>query len=70
MKQPKAMTIRLSPEQAEGLETVATVEDRAVSDVIRAAINDHISARRRDPQFREGLRARIDRARRLLDQED
>ena len=67
MKQPKAMTIRLSAEQAEALETVATVEQRAVSDVIRAAITDHIDARRRDPQFQQGLRARIDRAQRLLD---
>lgn len=61
------MTIRLSAEQAEALETVATVEQRAVSDVIRAAITDHIDARRRDPQFQQGLRARIDRAQRLLD---
>lgn len=61
------MTIRLSPEQAEELETVATVEDRPVSDIIRAAINDHVAARKRDPQFQEGLRARIERAKRLLD---
>lgn len=70
MKQPKAMTIRLSAEQAEALETVATVENRPVSDIIRAAISDHIAARRRDPGFQEGLRARIDRARRLLDRTD
>jgi predicted transcriptional regulator len=70
MEAPKAMTIRLSPEQAEALETVATVEARPVSDVIRAAINDHIAARRRDPEFQEGLRARIERARRLLDRDD
>jgi predicted transcriptional regulator len=60
------MTIRLSADQAEELETVATVEDRPVSDIIRAAITDHIAMRRRDPSFQEGLRARIDRARRLL----
>jgi predicted transcriptional regulator len=64
---PKAMTIRLSPEQAEALETVATVEDRPVSDIIRAAISEHIAARRLDPSFQEGLRARIERARRMLD---
>jgi predicted transcriptional regulator len=67
MRQPKAMTIRLSAEQAEALETVATVEQMPVSDVIRAAISEHIAARRRDPHFREGLEARIARARRLLD---
>lgn len=66
MKPTKAMTIRLSAEQAEALETVATVEDRAVSDVIRAAIAEHIEHRRHDPAFQEGLKDRIDRARRLL----
>jgi predicted transcriptional regulator len=60
------MTIRLSVEQAEALETVATVEDRAVSDVIRAAIDEHIQTRRKDPAFQEGLKEKIERARRLL----
>lgn len=66
MKPAKAMTIRLSAEQAEALETVATVEDRAVSDVIRAAIEEHIQTRRKDPSFQQGLKERIERARRLL----
>ena len=66
MKAPKAMTIRLSAEQAEALETVASVEDRPVSDVIRAAIAEHIEHRRRDPSFQEGLRERIARTRRML----
>jgi predicted transcriptional regulator len=61
------MTIRLSADQAEELETVANVEDRAVADVIRAAIAEHIASRRRDPTFQAGLKNRIDRARRLLD---
>jgi predicted DNA-binding protein len=66
MKPAKAMTIRLSEEQAEALETVATVEQRAVSDVIRAAINEHIESRRKDPSFQEDLKARLARARKLL----
>jgi predicted transcriptional regulator len=66
MKQTKAMTIRLSEDQAEALETVASVEQRAVSDVIRAAITEHIESRRQDPSFQVGLKARLDRARRLL----
>jgi predicted transcriptional regulator len=69
MKPAKAMTIRLTAEQAEALETVATVEDRAVSDVIRAAISEHIDARRRDPKFQADLKARLLRARRLLDRQ-
>lgn len=67
MKAPKAMTIRLSAEQAEALETVARVEDRPVSDVIRAAISQHIDLRRKDPTFQDGLRERISVARRLLE---
>lgn len=61
------MTIRLSAEQAEALETVATVEDLPISDVIRAAITEHIEARRKDPEFQDGLKQQIERASRLLD---
>jgi predicted transcriptional regulator len=67
MKPAKAMTIRLSADQAEALETVATVEQRAVSDIIRAAIAEHIEHRKRDPAFQKGLKERIERARRFLD---
>jgi predicted transcriptional regulator len=66
MRLGKAMTIRLSAEQADALETVASVEQRAISDVIRAAIAEHIEGRRRDPDFQRGLQARIDRASKLL----
>ena len=62
------MTVRLSEEQAQALETVASVENMPVSDVIRAAIATHIEARRRDPDFQAGLKNRIGQARRLLDQ--
>ena len=67
MKAPKAMTIRLSADQAEELETVASVEERAVSDVIRAAIAEHIANRRRDPEFQAGLKQRINRVSKLLE---
>ncbi|MES1200359.1 MAG: DUF6290 family protein [Pseudomonadota bacterium] len=66
MKAPKAMTIRLTAEQADALETVANVEDLAVSDVIRAAIAEHIETKRRDPSFQAGLKERIGRVQRLL----
>jgi predicted transcriptional regulator len=66
MKQAKAMTIRLSPEQAEQLETVAAVDNQPVSEVIRAAIAEHIDARRKDSDFQDGLQARIVRAQRLI----
>jgi predicted transcriptional regulator len=66
MKPAKAMTIRLSADQAEALETVATVENVPVSEVIRSAIATHIESRRKDPDFQDGLKDRIDRAQKLL----
>ena len=62
----KAMTIRLSAKQAAELETVATVDERPVSEVVRAAIAHHIHKRKQDPEFRDGLRSRISRAQRML----
>jgi predicted transcriptional regulator len=66
MTNPKAMTIRLSPEQAQALDTVATVDNLPVSEVIRTAIAQHIDTRKSDPAFREGLNERINRAKRFL----
>jgi len=60
------MTIRLLAEQAEALETVANVEQMPVSDVIRAAITEHIEKRRRDPSFQKGLKERLQRAQKML----
>jgi predicted transcriptional regulator len=66
MKSIKAMTIRLSEEQADALETVAAVESMPVSEVIRAAIAEHIDSRKKDPEFQDSLRERLERAKRLL----
>jgi len=66
MKPVKAMTIRLSADQAEALETVATVEALPVSEVIRAAITQHIDSRKNDPAFQDSLKERLARARKLL----
>jgi predicted transcriptional regulator len=60
------MTIRLSADQAEALETVASVEEKPVSEVIRAAISEHIENRKKDAAFQDGLKERIDRAKRML----
>jgi predicted transcriptional regulator len=67
VKPAKAMTIRLSADQADELETVASVDDQPVSEVIRAAINAHIAQRKQDGDFQQGLKARIERAQRMLD---
>ncbi|GEM_PF-1056939 len=66
MKSAKAMTIRLSEEQAEELETVANVENRPVSEIIRAAIAEHVERVSRTPDFQSSLRERISKAERLL----
>lgn len=66
MKPTKAMTIRLSAEQADALEMVAAVEAQPISEVIRAAIAGHIDNRKKDPAFQDGLKDRITRAQRLL----
>ena len=66
MKPVKAMTIRLSVDQAEQLNLIAAVEGQPVSNVIRAAIEGHIETRKNDGSFQEGLRQRIDRERRML----
>jgi len=60
------MTIRLSEEQAEELETVANVENRPVSEIIRAAIAEHVERVSRTPDFQSSLRERISKAERLL----
>ena len=66
MKPAKAMTIRLSAEQAEELETVATVDSQPVSAVVRAAIAEHIESRKKDERFQDSLKDRISRAQRML----
>ncbi len=66
MKPAKAMTIRLSADQAEALEAVAIIDDRAVSEVIRVAIAEHIDNRRKDRGFQDSLKARIERTKRIL----
>lgn len=66
MKPAKAMTIRLSEDQAELLETVATVDGQPVSEVIRAAIANHIERRRNDSAFQDSLKSRLARAQQLL----
>jgi predicted transcriptional regulator len=54
------MTIRLSADQADELETVAAVDDQPVSEVIRAAITAHIAQGKQDEDFQQGLRVAQD----------
>ena len=66
MRPIKAMTIRLSADQAEELDTIAAVDGQPISYVIRSAIAEHIEERKRDAVFQDVLLQRIERARRML----
>jgi Arc/MetJ-type ribon-helix-helix transcriptional regulator len=47
----KNLLLRLDPELAERLQTVAEVEGRSVSDVVREAITKLVEQRRSDTRF-------------------
>ena len=67
MSQGKSMTLRLSPEQAEELEAIARAEGLSVSDEVREAIAEHIARKRKDDDFRDRLRAVMERDREILE---
>ena len=60
------MTIRLSADQAEELDTIAAVDGQPVAHVIRSAIAEHIEERKSDAGFQKSLRNRIMRVQRML----
>jgi predicted transcriptional regulator len=70
----KNIVLRLDPELAERLQTVADVEGRSVSDVLREAVASLVAQRRRDERFIRLLEENVARHQRLLkvlrDQED
>jgi predicted transcriptional regulator len=66
MKPTKAMTIRISEDQAHELETVADVDAIPVVEVIRAAIAEHVESRKQDSEFQRSLQERIERAQGML----
>lgn len=63
----KAMTLRLSQEQAEALEAVARADGIPVADAVRLAINEHIEHRRKDKAFQDRLHALLERNQRILE---
>jgi predicted transcriptional regulator len=64
---PKAMTLRLEAEQHETLQTIAEVEDRPVSDLVRRAIDEMIDRARRDEDFQKRVEAAMERHQKLLE---
>jgi predicted transcriptional regulator len=61
----KTMTLRLDDEQAATLELVARADNQTMTEAVRAAIDEHIEARRQDQAFRERLRRRHEEEREL-----
>jgi predicted transcriptional regulator len=70
----KNIMLRLDPQLAERLQTVADVEGRSVSDVLREAVARLVEERRGDERFLRLLEENLARHQRLLralrDQDD
>lgn len=62
----KNVLLRLDTELAERVTALAEVEGRAVSEIMRQAIAEHVERRRSDPEFQRRLKAAVTRQRRLL----
>jgi predicted DNA-binding protein len=65
-RNPKAMTLRLPPEQAEALEAAAQVNGVTVAEEVRTAIWARLDALRADPDFQARLREHLERNREIL----
>jgi hypothetical protein len=63
----KAMTLRLSAEQAAELEAVARADEMSVSEEVRIAIAERIERRRKDKKFQERLRRMLQDNARVLE---
>jgi len=63
----KNIVLRLDQELAERLRTVADVEGRSVSDVLREAVASLVEQRRRDERFIRLLEENVARHQRLLE---
>jgi predicted transcriptional regulator len=63
----KNIVLRLDQELAERLQTVADVEGRSVSEVLREAVASLVEQRRRDERFIRLLEENVARHQRLLE---
>jgi predicted transcriptional regulator len=63
----KNIVLRLDQQLAERLQTVADVEGRSVSDVLREAVASLVEQRRRDERFIRLLEENVARHQRLLE---
>jgi hypothetical protein len=63
----KAMSLRLSEDQAAELAAVARADEVPISEVVRAAIYKHIASRRADKDFQAKLKRRLEENREILE---
>lgn len=63
----KATSLRLSPELAAELAAVARAQGVTISEVVRAAVSDHIASVRSDDRFQARLREQMNKDRELLE---
>jgi hypothetical protein len=61
------MSLRLREDQAAELAAVARTDEMSVSDAVREAIDDYITARRADKDFQKRLKQRLEEDREVLE---
>jgi hypothetical protein len=66
-KHSKAMSLRLSEDDAADLATVARADGMAQADVVRLALRQYINRRCEDDDFQDRLAASLDRTRRSVE---
>jgi predicted transcriptional regulator len=62
----KAMTLRLEETEYERLRTLAFVEKRSVTDVVREAIEGYVCAKAEQVEFRDALRRAMEENAQLI----
>lgn len=67
MSSSKVITFRLSQEQVDALETVATFDGVALAEELREGVELLLEARRNDPEFRARVRDSLEKARGILE---
>ena len=62
----KSITLRLPEQMAAELAAIARTKDIPISEVIREAIEDHITSLSRDDEFRQRLKKRLEEDQKVL----
>lgn len=64
---PKHFTVRLPDEEAADAEALARAEGVSLNEAVRRALVEAFERRRRDPEFKAGVRRTIEEDRELLE---